>query len=96
MSVQIDSLLSQNPDVCGGRMCIDGMRITVLQIAVMENECLSPEEITAEYSHLNLAQVHAALSYYHANRPEIESQLVDEATAAEQIKKQYLAETANP
>jgi uncharacterized protein (DUF433 family) len=77
-------------------MCIDGTRITVLQIAVMENEGLSPEEIAAEYSHLNLAQVHAALSYYHANLQEIERQLEDDATLAEQLKQQHQAETANP
>jgi hypothetical protein len=33
---------------------------------------MSPEEIALEYPHLNLAQVHAALAYYHANREEIE------------------------
>lgn len=94
MSVQVESLLSQNPNVCGGRVCIDGTRITVLQIAVMENEGLSPEEITAEYSHLNLAQVHAALAYYHANREEIERQLAEEAEEAEQLKKQHQAKLA--
>ena len=35
----------------------------------------SPEEIAENFEHLNLAQVHAALAYYHANREEIESDL---------------------
>ena len=34
---------------------------------------LSPEEIALEYPHLTLAQVHAALTYYRANREEIEA-----------------------
>jgi uncharacterized protein (DUF433 family) len=33
---------------------------------------LSAEEIGDEFGHLSLAQVYAALAYYHANRAEIE------------------------
>jgi uncharacterized protein (DUF433 family) len=36
---------------------------------------LSPEEIAAEYPHLNLEQVFAALTYYQAHREEIDQQL---------------------
>jgi uncharacterized protein (DUF433 family) len=32
---------------------------------------LTPEEIAAKIEHLTLAQIHAALAYYHANRDEI-------------------------
>jgi uncharacterized protein (DUF433 family) len=34
---------------------------------------LTPEEIALEYPHVTLADVHAALAYYHANRDEIEA-----------------------
>jgi uncharacterized protein (DUF433 family) len=40
----------------------------------------SPEEIAAQYGHLSLAQVHAALAYYHANTEEIEADIAHEAT----------------
>jgi hypothetical protein len=43
---------------------------------------MSPEEITFEYPHLALAQVHAALAYYHANRNEIEQDIADEESLA--------------
>ena len=43
---------------------------------------LSAEEIAAEYPHLTLAQVYAALAYYHANADEIEADLADEEAAA--------------
>ena len=33
----------------------------------------TPEEIQAGYPHLTLAQISAAVSYYHANREEIDS-----------------------
>jgi len=39
---------------------------------------MSPEEIALEFPHLNLAQVHAALAYYHANREEIEADIAQE------------------
>ena len=38
----------------------------------------SPEEIADQYGHLSLAQVHAALAYYHANRDEIDAELAAE------------------
>jgi uncharacterized protein (DUF433 family) len=39
---------------------------------------LTPEEIRDQYPHLSLAQVYAALAYYHANRDEIERDLESE------------------
>ena len=36
---------------------------------------LSPEEMLEEYDFLNLAQIHAALSYYYENSEEIDAQL---------------------
>jgi len=45
---------------------------------------MAPEEIVLEYPHLTLAQVHAALTYYHANRDEIERDIsADDAAAVE-------------
>lgn len=42
---------------------------------------MSPEEIALEYPHLSLAQVHAALAYYHANREEIEADVAQDEAA---------------
>jgi len=38
---------------------------------------------------LTLAQVHAALAYYHANREEIEQDLAEEEVVAEQLEQQH-------
>ena len=35
--------------------------------------------------HLTLAQIHAALTYYHANRDEIDSDIAAEDAAVEEI-----------
>jgi uncharacterized protein (DUF433 family) len=43
---------------------------------------MSSEEIALEYPHLTLAQVHAALAFYYANREEIEADISQEEAAA--------------
>ena len=35
----------------------------------------SPEEIHFQHPHLSLAQIHAALSFYHEHRPELEAEI---------------------
>src|SRR5712691_1317231 len=49
MSTAIDTLLSRSPNVCGGRIRIDGTRITVLQIVTCYQQGLTPEEIADQY-----------------------------------------------
>jgi uncharacterized protein (DUF433 family) len=68
-------LLVSSPDICGGRLRIDGTRITVNQIAVLYKQGRTAEDIADQYPHLTLAQVYAALAHYHANREEIEADL---------------------
>ena len=60
--------ISRTPGVRGGRPTIAGTGISVRAIAVDSNLGESPEEIAANRPHLSLAQVHAALAYYCANK----------------------------
>lgn len=48
---------------------------------------LSPEEIAENFGHLSLAQVHAALAYYHSNRDEIEGYLHDEESTDARLRE---------
>jgi hypothetical protein len=48
---------------------------------------LIPEEIARKFGHLSLAQVHAALAYYHANMGEIDSDLAREAAASDLLER---------
>jgi len=89
MSTQISTLLVSSPDVCGGHLRIEGTRITVNQIVVWYKQGYGPEEIADQYPQLTLAQVYAALAYYHANREEIEADLVAEKLEAERLEKEY-------
>lgn len=83
MSTAINTLLVSSPDVCGGRLRIDGTRITVNQIVVLYKQGYNAEDIAGEYPHLTLAQVYTALAHYHANRDEIEADLEAERKEAD-------------
>jgi uncharacterized protein (DUF433 family) len=50
---------------------------------------LIPEEISKKFGHLSLAQVHAALAYYHANQAEIDADLEAETRATEVLEEQH-------
>jgi uncharacterized protein (DUF433 family) len=50
---------------------------------------LIPEEIARKVGHLSLAQVHAALAYYHANQAEIDADLEAEALEADALEQQH-------
>ena len=89
MTVRIETLLARSADICGGRPRIGGTRVTVQQVVVMYKTGFSPEEIADQYPHLTLAQVYAALAYYHANREEMESALAAEAAEAESLRRRH-------
>jgi len=50
---------------------------------------LIPEEIVRNFGHLSLAQVHAALAYYYANKVEIDADLEAEDREAEALEQQH-------
>jgi len=86
--VNIGKLIVRTPDVRGGRPRIAGTGVTVRRVVAWYQLGLSPEEIAEESGHLSLAQVHAALAYYHANREEIEADLVGEEAEAEKLAQE--------
>ena len=87
MSIQLDSMLEQSPDVCGGRLRIAGTRISVEQIAALEKQGKSVETIIDNCPYLTRAQIYAALAYYHANREEVDAALVDEEREFDRLKR---------
>lgn len=75
MATTLDSMLVRTPGICGGRIRIDGTRITVHRIATLYRQGQTAEDIAQTYPHLSLGQIYATLAYYHANRDEIDSEL---------------------
>jgi uncharacterized protein (DUF433 family) len=67
----VASHIEVTPGVAGGKPRIVGRRITVQSIAMWhERQGLSADEIASEYG-LSLADIYAALGYYHDQREEI-------------------------
>jgi len=87
-TTDIETLVVQTPEIRGGRPRIAGTSITVRRIAGWYKLGLSPEEIADKYGHLSLAQVHAALAYYHANREAIDADLAAEAAVADRREQE--------
>ena len=85
-AIEIGSLLDRDPAIRNGRPKIAGTGVTVMRVAAWYKMGLTPEEIATQYGHLSLAQVHAALAYYHANPEEIEADLAEEEAIAERVE----------
>jgi uncharacterized protein (DUF433 family) len=88
--VEVGTLIVRTPEVRGGRPRIAGTGVTVRRIVGWYKLGLSPEEIADRVGHLSLAQVHAALAYYHANREEIEADIAAEEMEAERLKREHI------
>jgi len=78
--------ITKTPGVCGGRACIAGHRIRVMDIVVWhEMRGNSPAELVVAFPGITLADVHAALAYYFDNREEIEEEFRKDEDAAKDL-----------
>jgi uncharacterized protein (DUF433 family) len=57
------SRITINPEQCGGRPCIRGMRIRVVDILDLLASGLSQEEVLEEFPGLDIDDIVAALKY---------------------------------
>ena len=70
----LDGLIINNTRIHNGRPVLSGTGTTVRTIAIMYKQGYSPEEITGELP-VSLAQVYAALTYYHLHTEDIEADI---------------------
>lgn len=91
-SVTMPTILATNlvrtPDVCGGRLRIEGTRTTVNQIVTLHRQGLSAEDIIAQYPQRSLSEIFTVLAWYHANKTEFDEELVAEAAAEESARRE--------
>jgi uncharacterized protein (DUF433 family) len=87
--VDIGTLITQSPEIRGGRPRIAGTGVTVERIVGWYKLGLRAEEIATEIGHLSLAQVYAALAYYHANQEEMDAAIEAEAQEADDLERQH-------
>ena len=60
---EVASRITVNPNQCGGRPCIRGMRIRVIDIIDLIQSGMSFAEIVAELPDLEVEDIKAALAY---------------------------------
>ena len=85
--IDIGTMIMSSPEIRGGRPRVAGTGMTVMRIAGWYKLGLSPEEI-ADQLDLSVAQIYAALAYYHANREAIEADLEAEASLYDRLAEE--------
>jgi uncharacterized protein (DUF433 family) len=82
--------ITKTPGVCGGKACIAGHRIRVMDIVLWhEMRGYSPDEIVGMFPGITLADVHAALAYYFDHRQEIEADFKRDEELAESLRPRF-------
>ena len=88
------SHITKDPKVCGGRACIDGTRVRVMDVVALLEEGYAPERMLNVFAvPLTLAQVYAALAYYYDHKEEIEASFAEQDQAEndhERKRAEYL------
>jgi uncharacterized protein (DUF433 family) len=88
MSSPIEDRVTKTPGVCGGKACIAGHRVRVLDVVVWhEHQGMTPDEIVCHIPSITLADVHAALAYYFDHIEEIQQEMGDERTTEEDFRR---------
>lgn len=77
--IELDSLIESTPGVAGGRPCLAGTGMPVVQIAVHYRAGETPKRILHRYPHLDLQRIHAAIAFYLANRGSMDDEIAAEA-----------------
>src|ERR1035437_6945725 len=76
MSKSTEDRIGRTPGVCGGKACITGHRVRVLDIVGWhEHQGMTPDEIVSHFPTITLAAVHAALAYYFDHIEEIQQEM---------------------
>jgi len=81
--------IESSPDMCGGKPRIAGTGIRVQDIVAWTELGRSPDDIASGYPHITLADVYAALAYYHDHCQEIDRQMQEDEEFVAQFRAEY-------
>ncbi len=62
-TVNLDERITVNPNQCGGRPCIRGMRIRVIDVLELQANGLTPAQILEELPDLEMEDLQAVARY---------------------------------
>lgn len=90
MATVITDRITKAAGICGGKACIAGHRVRVMDIVLRHEDLgLSADEILAIYPDLALSDVHAALTYYFDNVDEIRNDIRRNEEIAEELRSSF-------
>jgi uncharacterized protein (DUF433 family) len=79
-------LIASDPAVRGGRPCIAGTGIRVMDLAAAKVfHYQTPDDLATAYD-LSLAQVYAALAYYYDHKAEIDTDIREQSALIQAFK----------
>ena len=82
--------ITKTPDLCGGKACIAGSRVRVMDVVVCyEHLRMTADEIVAAYPGITLSDVHTALAYYFDNLDEIRDDIRRNDELAEKFRGRF-------
>ena len=91
-TIESIELIYRNPNVRGGRPCIVGTGLRVMDLVnAMRWNGRSPAQM-AEAFQVSLGKIHAALAYYYENQDEIDADIREDQLRSEEIAARVLAD----
>ncbi len=88
--IQSINLIASDPDLRGGRPCVAGTGLRVIDVVMAHLfHQRSPSEIASDYA-ISLAQVHAALAYYYEHKQVVDADLRQQVIAARNYKEKRI------
>lgn len=89
--IDIGTMIRSDPGIRGGRPRIAGTGVTVRRMVSWWKMGYAVDDIADEYPNLAVAQVYAALAYYHANRAQLDRAFAAEEAEEEQMEREFLS-----
>ncbi len=93
-TIESIDLIYRNPEVRGGKPCIVGTGLRVIDIVMATDFAdRSPDQLAQDYD-ISLAQVHAALAYYYENKGEIDDDIREDIRIGLELANEGLGRPA--
>ena len=82
--------ISRTPGICGGKACIAGHRVRVVDIVEWhEHQGMTADEIVSHIPTISLGDVHAALAYYFDHMEEIQGDMRAERALVKEFRASH-------
>ena len=85
MATVLETNLVRTPEVCGGRLRIDGTRMTVNQIVTLYNQGMTAEQVVERYPQRSLNEIFTVFAWYLDNKDEFDRELAEEAAEEQRL-----------